>query len=504
MKNRIGFLLFSIVLSGFGIPSASGQFTKNKILNTDSVFDSYRPPKTHPWRAAAEVVGLDVGILSFDHFIEHNPGAQVTFKTMGDNLKYGFVWDNDAISTNMFWHPFTGGLYFNAARSNNLNFWQSIPYAFAGSFLWEYFGESNPPSLNDVIATPVGGIALGEISHRVTFMILNERKRGWARVGNEVLAGIISPMGLLTRLLNGDAWRVRSSAYRDYNASYANAPFLADVSLTSRVLTDVDQNRSHVNMALSGELIYGRPFIDDVRSPYDFFTANMDMNIIGNQPLISNVSVAGLIYGKEWKKNANHCLAGVFQHFDYYDADPVISGGKQPYEFAETAAFGGGLLFKHQRDENKLPSFSGAMYVNLILLGTSESDYYQLSNRDYNIGNGYSVKLNGMFFWGKRWTTELGVKHYQIFTTQGYGSAEAEINGVPEDINYQYANVQGNKGNALLSMINASVGYQISDKWRLSAEQRFFIRNSHYIYFPDVMSSSTENRLQLTYTIVKR
>ncbi|MCL1933203.1 MAG: hypothetical protein FWF53_05285, partial [Candidatus Azobacteroides sp.] len=202
--------------------------------------------------------------------------------------------------------------------------------------------------------------------------------------------------------------------------------------------------------------------------------------------------------------NANHWLAGVFQHFNFYDADPIVSGGKRPYEFAETAAFGGGLLYMHRRSENGLPRFIGTAYANLILLGSSESDYFKLDNRDYNMGNGYSVKLYGILNIGKRWKTAWGIKHYQIFTTKGYGSASAEINGFPEDANYHYANVQGNKGNALLSLINVGIGYQVSNKLRLSAEQRFFLRNSHYDYLPDVMSSSLENRVKLTYTILNR
>ena len=535
MKNKSLFLLFSILLLLFVLPSASAQVLKNRQSNNigqnmfanngiplynrnlqsgltsfqtsvvpDSLPNIYSRRNVRPWQAAAQVVGLDLGIHVFDRYIERADFAQITLDTIFYNLRHGFIWDNDGISTNMFFHPFTGALYFNAARSNGLNFWQSIPYTIGGSLIWECFGESEPPSLNDLIATPIGGIALGEITHRISFFALDERKRGWGRVGHELLGGIISPMGLLTRVINGDAWRVRPTAYRSYDSSYANSPFLLNVSVTSRFLTDVDKNRGSMNMALSGEMIYGHPFIDDDRSPFDFFTANIDMSIIGNQPFISEVNVIGLIWGNEWKKNDNHWLAGVFQHFDLYDTDPVVPGGKQPYEFAETAAFGGGLLYKHQKDEKSLPSFSGAAYVNLILLGSSESDYYMLDNRDYNIGNGYSVKLNGKLNFGKHLETTLGVKHYQIFTTHGYGSAEAEVHGFPEGANYHYANIQGNRGNALLSMINVGVGYQISSKLRISAEQRFFFRNSHYDFLPDVMSSSMENRIQLTYTILNR
>ena len=67
----------------------------------------------------------------------------------------------------MFAHPYHGGLYFNAGRSNGLTFWESAPLAFLGSWTWEYLGETHRPALNDFFMTSFGGIALGEVFHRV-------------------------------------------------------------------------------------------------------------------------------------------------------------------------------------------------------------------------------------------------------------------------------------------------------------------------------------------------
>ena len=64
-----------------------------------------------------------------------------------------FCMDNDQFSTNLFAHPYHGNLYFNAARSNGLTFWESAPYAFAGSLMWEIAAEVEPPAINDLMAT---------------------------------------------------------------------------------------------------------------------------------------------------------------------------------------------------------------------------------------------------------------------------------------------------------------------------------------------------------------
>jgi hypothetical protein len=68
----------------------------------------------------------------------------------------------------MFAHPFHGSLYFSAARTNGFNYWASVPFAIAGSFLWECCGETHPPSINDWIATSIGGAAIGETTYRLS------------------------------------------------------------------------------------------------------------------------------------------------------------------------------------------------------------------------------------------------------------------------------------------------------------------------------------------------
>ena len=73
-----------------------------------------------------------------------------------ENITYGFVWDNDKWGTNMFMHPYHGNLYYNAARSNGYNYWQSGLFALAGSAMWEVLMENEHPSINDIITTPIG------------------------------------------------------------------------------------------------------------------------------------------------------------------------------------------------------------------------------------------------------------------------------------------------------------------------------------------------------------
>ncbi|MDR1681239.1 MAG: hypothetical protein LBS12_05605, partial [Prevotellaceae bacterium] len=84
---------------------------------------------------------------------------------------------------------------------------------------------------------------------------------------------------------------------------------------------------------------------------------------------------------------------------------------------------------------------------------------------------------------------------------RGYGSADIEINGLPDNADADYVNAQGNKGHTLLGIVGIETGLRVSSRIRLSAEQRFHFRNSHYDYLPRVETKSTENLLKLAYTL---
>lgn len=203
-----------------------------------------------PWRAAAEATGINVLVHSFDRFVLKEDFAKSTFKTIWHNATHGFVWDNDQFSTNLFAHPYHGNLYFNSARSNGLSFFESAPYALGGSLMWEIAGEVEPPALNDLIATTVGGIAIGEITHRLSALVYDDRKRGFRRFLREFVGTLINPMGGLNRMIDGDAWRVRSEYYKYHD--YNRFPVHFYLTVGSRYLAD------------NGSLFRGEhnPFID--------------------------------------------------------------------------------------------------------------------------------------------------------------------------------------------------------------------------------------------------
>ena len=141
----------------FSFPWIRGQEYIPQITHRHYTSDSTLLQPRRPWKAALETFGLNMLVWSFDRYIVKEDWAYINGHTIKSNFKKGPVWDTDQFTTNLFSHPYHGSLYFNAARSNGMNFWQSAPFAAGGSLMWEFFMENEPPSINDMLATTFVG-----------------------------------------------------------------------------------------------------------------------------------------------------------------------------------------------------------------------------------------------------------------------------------------------------------------------------------------------------------
>lgn len=263
------FLAFLFVANTYaGIPLN----VNSRIYFKDSLDVSRKitfPKKKNFFRAAGEVFGMNMGLWAFDRYALKGHYAYISFETIKENFKHGFEWDNDHLNTNMFAHPYNGSLFFNAGRSNGFNFWQSELFAISGSAMWELFMECEYPSTNDIIATPVGGAALGEVFYRTSDMILDNRTAGGERLGREVASFIISPMRGITRIITGEAWKKSHVSGKEFS----NVPFNLNLSLGARILfyhDDAGITKAGASARINME--YGDPFDGDSKIPYEYFS----------------------------------------------------------------------------------------------------------------------------------------------------------------------------------------------------------------------------------------
>jgi hypothetical protein len=231
-------------------------------------------PKKHFWIAAAEVFGWNLGEWLIERYILREPFAYISLDTWKANLKTGLVYDHvDDFPTNQALHPFQGGIYFNAGRSNGFNFLESTLFTAAGSLMWEYFGENESASLNDVLNTTLGGAVTGEVSHRLSTMLLDNTVSGGERFWREFGAFLLNPMGGLDRLFKGEMTK-------DFPNPDDRMPagFTAELYAGYQRLNDAPPSVvRYPNQGLFGALVrYGDPFSGQNRKPFDYFEALLE------------------------------------------------------------------------------------------------------------------------------------------------------------------------------------------------------------------------------------
>ena len=456
---------------------------RKAMLYTDSTMAL--PGKKHYWQAVAEVTAINVGVHLFDRFVLNEEFSQTTLNTLKRNFTDGMVWDNDFFVTNMFAHPYHGNLYFNAARSNGLTFWESAPYALGGSLMWEFLGETEPPAINDVIATSCGGMALGEMTHRLSRTILDDRDRGWRRFWREAAATIINPIQGLHRIISGDAWRVKSRNYRYHD--FNEIPVDVSFSVGWRYLADDGALFRGVHSPyLNFTLCYGVPCDGDGhKTPYDFFDLDATFSVGGGQKMVNNISILGRLWSTPVVDKKNMAAEfGIYQHFNYYDSNPIEDGSElTPYRISEAAGFGPGFILSMPQ-AGALTLMEQRFFVSGILLGGTKSDHFNVIERDYNMGSGFSIKSRTQLDFGRFGRIMLNAKYFRLYTWKGYEDKNLEPY-VTGEADLHYLNVQGDNSNAALLVINPIFEFHLAKQWSINLSGTYYWRRTHYNYYYD-------------------
>lgn len=457
----------------------------------DSTDIMYYSSKKQGWPAAAEIFGLNMLIWGVDRYIQKADFAYIGFKSIKENLTGGFYWDNDQMGTNMFLHPYHGNLYFNSARSRGFNYWESGLFALGGSAMWELFMENEHPSTNDIIATPIGGMALGEVLYRASDLALDDRTRGGERFKHEAIAFVISPMRGLTRIINGDAWKRRPTTGRQFGVPMISLEVSAGVRLLE-LKDDIFDKGTGLATIISME--YGDRYNHDNPKPYDYFSIYTNINIQKSQPLLGQINILGRLWASELIDSKTDFLGiGVYQHFDYFDSDTISDVSNEiPYKIAAPASVGVGLIHQSKRFTDW--DFNSQLHVNAIILGGSLSDHYRVSNRNYNIGSGFGGKGSINISYKDKISVSGFIDYFRLYTWKGY-SPDLDLSTV----DYNELNVQGDKSNSTLTASGIKAELKLRDNLYLTGIGTLFRRSTHYKYYSDVYSVTADGKLLLTY-----
>lgn len=247
--------------------------------------------------------------------------ARITPKTWWANMEQGWVWDLDDFLVNQIGHPYQGNNYFNAGRARGLSYWESAGITAFGSGTWEYFGETNHASLNDLINTTLGGMALGEMFHRTAWLVRDTTASGRRRLMKELAATAIDPVTGLTRFMSGDSSRL-SEKPAELVPSALGGVASAGVlwrGINARAI------ESTGDPFLELAVLYGDPTVGRSRTPFDAFAVLLRF---GGGSSISEAKVRGRLLGQPFQNE--HVQLNVVQAYDF-DQNTAYQYGAQSF-----------------------------------------------------------------------------------------------------------------------------------------------------------------------------
>ena len=417
------------------------------------------PEEPIPYRlgtAIAEVIGVNVAIWAAGQYILGNAdGAHsyINLDTMRDNLTYWFEYDPNHFATNFLLHPFHGNLYFNAGRTNGLDFWASGFTSFMGSFMWEMVMEHHRPSFNDLVMTTTGGMFLGEALFRFSNLVLDDSATGWNRTWREIVGALLNPVGGINRLIYGDMFKTGSSH------NHIKAPLLLTLYWSGNFTSDnFSAEDAKASPGLEALFVYGDAFKEaETRKPLDYFPMQV-MARRTSEEMYLTIYAYGLLLGRELgSKEGQQHLVGLFQHYDYIYNETIRLGG---------TSFCPGIISRFQLSPKA--QLTTLAHVGWMMMGASNNEYVgggvgsSAEGIDYNYGTGFVAKVDVGLQLEKYGRFLIRWGHYKLWTLEGVDGSDR------------------------LNLFQGRYELPIYKGLGLGLKFTQYLRSSHYVEFPDV------------------
>ena len=466
-------LLF-LTLSAINAKSLAQELLiKQPFMEADTVHKPnlhLQPEKKRLGRAAIELGIAELTPWTIDKYIRKVDYTSITWQTTARNLKLrNWAWDNDNFQTNQFGHPYHGSFYFSTMRTNGYNFWQSVPAAFLGSYLWETFAENQAPAPNDFINTSFGGIILGETTYRLSNMIVNNHSRGFKHQLTEVAGLLVNPVNGLNRLLDGKWGRVRHGrqvtdpVVVESDSSKISAIF--DVGIRKLNENLGGSLRGHIGWYTRASFLYGTPY-ERFKEPFSNITVTAELGR-DDSTMLNVVSVYGSLTGWQLKTKPNQKqLLTLSANYDYIHNVAFFYGGQSVK-----------LNLYSEYGLTRKVKFNTLFGAGPVILAAVPDNYIIYNGRNYDYGSGFALNGGGRISIANR----------------------LDLSG-----NYRggwMVTLNGNPSHYFLHAVSGEVSYRFIKNFALNGEAGYFALKGNYNNFPDVNKSYPYLRMSVRYTL---
>ncbi|MGB5529453.1 MAG: DUF3943 domain-containing protein [Ignavibacteriaceae bacterium] len=378
-------------IKGISLGKINNRWTNqaNYFSLYDSLDQNYITWESKPsfWIAASELAAVQFIPFALAKWGRkwENPEdnwANVSPKTWWRNISEGWEYDGDAFLTNYFAHPYHGNLYYNVGRTNGYNFWESSAWAATGSLMWEYFGETFRPSINDWVNTTLNGIALGEVLYRLSNMMTDNTATGSNRVLREIGGALLNPVRGFNRIISGESGKLFPNPADRKPGEYLVMVNAGVRSLDSDVGGDISIKEQVQEGLFVIDFFYGNLFTENVKKPFSIFQLTMALS--SGSPSLTRIQTYGNLFGHYLYNRTNRQILFITTlDYNYLNNPGFIYGG---------TSIDPQIVSRFQIGEST--NIVANVGIDLIAMGATPNDYYtDAEGRNYDFGQGIGINL---------------------------------------------------------------------------------------------------------------
>jgi hypothetical protein len=306
---------------------------------------------------------------------------------------WNWRWEvTDGFQVNEIGHPFQGSIYHNAARINGFNYYQSLLFTWLGSYHWETVGEGQHTAWNDLLAGFVGGPTLGEMFFRL--------------YASAYHAGVPAPVAALFNPAAGLHQLLTKWKPPNYDIPFYEFQILLSGGYAQNQHSASKENRDPFYFLgpfgdVGFNIVYGNPFEQDSRRPYDHFELNFLFGMDGNNYSDLRLFSHGYLFSfNPVNTDKNKMSTGLTLHsdmaslgrFDFYDSSINYSNSSLSW------------TIKHQHLFSEISNFQTKFHTGFTFMGVSNYVATEPVESKYmlkNFGTGINSKVSIIYDHGK-------------------------------------------------------------------------------------------------------
>ncbi len=468
MKSKRLFFIFCFFVFLFN-SFAQTESEAESTFNTETVVEV--DTQKHYFVAITGMTLANIVISAWNRFGPAQASwAKVTWSDINKPWEREIKFDRDWYWTNFVLHPYQGGLYYLAARNANLNYIESLIISTAGSFMWEYFFETNSPSTNDLVYTSLGGLVTGEMLYRLSLEAQGES------LGSKVLSFVANPMRLYTDPMLGHAPQGQTGLLESFSLKTGFGFAVANTWLKSPYDNCFEVFPAYGTVGFA--TVYEDPYGHDSNTPYSQFELSMEFSVGAGSGEGADSTEEKIMY--DINLFSNGML--VSRNPDFGDNKDTTIGIVLEYDFMwhsfmEFSSLAPGVAIK-QRINTKTGAVEWQSHLAGIIMGTSDFYYLRrgvIPEPDYvSCDYGYTT--------GVEIVEKLAYKRKAgfIFDWTMHGYAMYKYYAQKQDCD--------DVGWEFFALSQASIELPVSDLVSLGVSDDFYIKKAIYHNFDDVFS----------------